>query len=260
MSYKKIIKEENASYNCHTITDLVDSFKITDFHDYLKNVLFKKFPVDDEYDVIYDSFTIVRFNEDYLVHVFHGTSVNPINSPEYYIIIDSRHSRIYYIGQSSVGNYISCYNFVGNLLYQEDYGLKKVNLDKFINDYLIEYRCKTIEDLLFNFNLDIHLPNKLLNHEIVSLFGTVFTHYYTQKGEEGTYYVFSGSYDRNVADSFPPTIYIDSLNSVVYFRYNRDGGVAVYKYDSNDIIVQVSMLSFDFWDEYDLEKLLYLGE
>ena len=74
------------------------------------------------------------------------------------------------------------------------------------------------------------------------------------------YYVFSGAYDRTVADSFPPTIYIDSLNSVVYFRYNRDGGVAVYKYDSNDIIVQVSMLSFDFWDEYDLEKLLYLGE
>lgn len=209
MEYKTIIKEENASYNCHTITDLIDNFKVSGSFDFLKENVFNNFPADDKYDVIYDKYTILLLNEDYPVHVFHGNSVNPMESPEYTIFLDLRHSNIYYLGHSNVGNYVNCYDLQGKLLFNKDYGLKEVSIDTFVNTYLVEYRCSSIKELLTAFNLDIQLSDKLLSHEIVSDFGLVFDQHYIQEGKFGSYHVFQGYFTEMIFDAFPPIIYID---------------------------------------------------
>lgn len=255
MSYKIIVKEDNASYNCHTLSDLIEKFKI-DTLSYMKDNVFNKFPVDDKYDVIYDRFSIVYFKDNYFVHVFHGVSVNPVDSPEYTIVLDLRHHNIYYIGHSKVGNYVNRYDLDGTLLSEDNYGLKIVDLDKFINEYLMEYPCKTIKELLSTFNVDIQLSDKLLNHSIDSSFGTVFNYSYIQNGKSGSYHVFPGYFIIDVCDVHPPTIYIDSVNDVVYFRWDTGWGVHLNKYDSKDNEVELTDFNFDLYGEYDLEKIL----
>lgn len=254
MLYETIIKKKDAAITAKSIGDLVKQFDVG-WNEFLIE-RFGRFPADDKYEVVYDECSVIYFNDNYFVYVFHGVSVNPVDSPEYTFVLDLRHQTVYYIGHSNVGNYVTRYDWDGTLLSEEDYGLKTVDLDKFINNYLMEYPCKNIKELLSTFNVDIKLSDKLLNLSIDPTFGTVFNYYYIQKGKKSTYHVFPGYFTEEVYDVHPPTICIDSANDVVYFRWDTMCGVDLNKYDSKDNEIELTESNFDLYGEYDLEKLL----
>ena len=256
MSFKKIIKEENSSKDAHTLGDLVKNFNI-DLNGYPPKLL-DIFPTDDKYDIIYDNYYVIEL-EDNTIHIFNGTATGVPESPEYTIILDLFHSRVYYIGQSNVNNSIHEYNIRGDLLEQKDYGLKKINADEFIRTHFIDYHCRTINDLLVNFNLDFKLTDKLREHKIDHDSDVVFNEYFTQEYEGNDYYIFHGSfYCALVTPDHAPIYYINPVNQRLY-EVNCGIGVIVTIYDSNDEVIETKTMKFDEYiinGEFDIGKII----
>ena len=255
MSYKKIIKEENTSQAAHTLGDLIRNFNIelNGFPTKLLDI----FPTDDTYDINYDNYYVIEL-EDNTIHVFNGTASVP-ESPEYTIMLDLLHSRVYYIGQSKVNNSIHEYNIRGDLLEEKDYGLKKINADEFIRTHFIDYHCKTINELLVNFNLDFELSDKLREHKISYDPEVVFNEYFIQEYDGNDYYIFYGSfYCALVTPDHAPIYYINPVNQRVY-EVNCGIGVSVTVYDSDDKVIATKNMKFDEYiinGEFDIGKII----
>ena len=253
MSFNKRIKEDNALCVAHTVGDLIRNFNI-DLDEYLIELL-DKFPTDDEYDVTYDNYYVIEL-EDNTVHVFSGTANVP-ESPEYTVMLDLLHFRLYYIGQSNVNNSIHEYSLDGQLLSDEDYGLKQVNVDEFIRNHFIDYSCNTIGDLLVNFNLDFELSDKLKEHEIDIGSDVVFNEYFIQQYDGIDYYVFSGSFSFVAFDCMDsPVYYVDFVNQKLYEQTGGMLGVSVCVFDSNDEEIKSIELDHGYHGVMNIEKIL----
>ncbi|MBR0471956.1 MAG: hypothetical protein IJI98_04580 [Methanosphaera sp.] len=255
MSFKKIIKEENASKDAHTLGDLIRNFNI-ELKSYPPELL-DIFPTDDKYNIIYDKYHVVE-SEGNTVHVFNGSAIGVPESPEYTIMLDLFHSRVYYIGESNVNNSIHEYDIRGDLLDAKDYGLKKINADEFIRTHFIDYHCMTINDLLVNFNLDFELSDKLREHKIDYNHDVVFNEYFVKEYEGNDYYIFHGSfYCALVTPDHAPIYYIDPVNQRLY-ELCRGVGISVTVYDSNDEVIKTKTIRPDdcYADEFDIGKII----
>lgn len=252
MSYKKIIKEENVSKEAYTLGDLIRNFNI-DLKGYPSKLL-DIFPADDKYDIIYENYYVIEL-EDNIIHVFNGTATGVPESPEYTIMLDLFHSRVYYIGQSNVNNSIHEYDINGNLLDAKDYGLQKINADEFIRTHFIDYPCDTIGDLLVNFNLDFELTDKLREHVIE--YDSVFNEYFIQEYDGNDIYVFISSFYLVMIDCVdPPIYYIDPVNQRLYVQSGGMLGVSVTVFNSDDEEIKTIMPDNYYHGEFDIKRIL----
>lgn len=254
MSFNKTIKEENASVIAHTIGDLIRNFNI-ELDEFLIERL-DKFPIDDKLDIVYDNYYVIEL-ENNLIHAFNGSVTNVPESPEYTIMLDLKHDRVYYMGQSAVNNSIHEYSGNGELLSEVDYGLKPINADEFIRTHFIDYSCKTVNDLLVNFNLDFELSDKLKQHNLDADFDVVFNEFFIQNYDGIDYYVFPSSFQFVIVmDVDEPIYYIDPVNQKLYVQTGGMLGISVNVFDSNDVYVE-TMCPVDYYHgEFDIGKIL----
>ena len=255
MSIKKIIKENNTPCGASTISDLIRHFHI-ELDEFLMERL-DKFPIDDKHKIKYDTYYVIEL-EDNVVHAFSGTGTTVPESPEYTIMLDLKHDRVYYIGQSPVNNCIHEYSGNGELLNEQDYGLKPINAEEFIRTHFIDYPCKTVGDLLNNFNLNLELSDKLKNHKIeADDIDVVFNEYFIQKHDGVDYYVFPSSFQFVIVnDMDEPIYYIDSVNQKLYEQGGGMMGIFVRVYDSEDKYVETIAPVDYYHGETDIEKIL----
>ena len=255
MSLNKIIKDKNPPHDARTISDLIRHFNI-ELDEFLIERL-EKFPINDKHEIKYENYYVIEL-ENNIVHAFSGTDTTVPESPEYTIMLDLKHDRVYYIGQSSADNCIHEYSGNGELLNEQDYGLKPINAEEFIRTHFIDYPCKTVGDLLNNFNLDFELSDKLKKHKIDSDdIDVVFNEYFIQKHDNVDYYVFKGSFQFVIVDDMDaPIYYIDSLNQKLYEQDGGMLGVFVKVYDFEDKYVE-TIAPVDYCHgETDIEKIL----
>ncbi len=255
MSFNKIIKENNTPCDGRTIGDLIRHFNIEVVEFLIERL--DKFPIDDKHEIKYDNYYVIQL-ENNIVHAFSGRDTTVSESPEYTIMLDLKHDRVYYIGQSSVNNCIHEYSGNGELINEQDYGLKSINAEEFIRTHFIDYPCKTVGDLLNNFNIDFELSNKLKKHKIeADEFDVVFNEYFIQKHDNVDYYVFKGSFQFVIVDDKDaPIYYIDPANQKLYEQDGGMLGVFVKVYDSDDKYVE-TIAPVDYCHgETDIEKIL----
>lgn len=252
MLYKKVIKTQKATIKANTIGDLSRNFNI-ELHEYLMELL-DKFPVNDEYGVIYDTYYTIESEYNH-VDVFHGRA-DVLESPDYTVMLDLMHSRIYYIGQSKVNNSIHEYTIDGRLLDQKEYGLKNIDIDEFIQTHLIDYHCKNIGELLDTFKLDVKLSEKLRQHRIDEDIADVYYEYLIQEYEDTEYYVFPSSFSLVMAtDVDAPIYYIDPKNQLLYKQEGGMLGITVTVYNFED--KEIKTISPDcIHGEFNIRKIL----
>ena len=252
MSFNKTIKEENASCAADTVGDLIRYFNI-ELDEFLVERL-DEFPADDKYSIVYDTYSVIEL-ENNTIHVFSG-SVDMPDSPNYTLLLDLKHYHLYYIGSGNAGNTIHEYDLSGSLLSEEDFGLKQIDADEFINKHFTEYVCGSINDLLLNFNLNIDLSDKLRQHKISYDLDIYFNEYLIQEHEDIEYYVFQGFFKSIVLDLEPPIIYLDYINQLVYVQSFGMPGLIITVFDSNNNKVDEYTPGLDYFSEVNVAKVL----
>ena len=253
MLYEKIIRRQNAGVTAGSVGDLLREFDV-DLNDYLIEML-DKFPVDDDYSIVYDTYYDLVF-EEYTIFVFKGRVSGVNTSPTYRLLVDLRHAHVYYIGVSSLGSSVYEYDLGGRLISAEDYGLGGVDFDEFVANRLVDYVCNCIGDLVDCFNLDFNLSDKLRMHEIAYPCDVLFNEYFIRECDGVEYYVFQGCLSGGVDCVFAPIYYIDPVGQRLYHQSCGMMGVGVDVFDCDDVAVDSARLDFDDFNSLCIDKIL----